>query len=121
MRQPGNTLDQTLPDDSFIKSKGFSKEIIEAAVIDAKYQGYLAKQNRLAANSASLETKKIPHDLDYSQVPHLRAEAKEKLSAFRPTTLGQASRISGISPADITVLQVYFKKLSQTPARSKKQ
>ncbi len=121
LRQPGNTLDQNLPDDPFVKSKSFSKEQIEAVIIDAKYQGYLAKQNRLAANSGILETKKIPHDLDYSQIPHLRAEAKEKLSAFKPTTLGQASRISGISPADITVLQVYFKKLSQTPTRAKKQ
>jgi len=121
LRQPGNTLDQSLPTDPFVKNKGFSKEVIEAVIIDAKYQGYLAKQSRLAANSASLETKKIPHDLDYSQVPHLRAEAREKLSAFKPTTLGQAGRISGISPADITVLQVYFKKLSQSPSRAKKQ
>lgn len=121
LRQPSNTLNQTLPDDPYIKSKEFSKEVVEAIAIDAKYQGYLAKQNRLAANSVSLETKKIPHDLDYSKVPHLRAEAKEKLSALKPTALGQASRISGISPADITVLQVYFKKLSQSPSRAKKQ
>jgi tRNA uridine 5-carboxymethylaminomethyl modification enzyme len=120
LRQPGNTLNLSLSEDLFVKSKGFSKEITEAAVIDAKYQGYLAKQNRLAANSASLETKKIPHDLDYSTVPHLRAEAKEKLSAFKPATLGQASRISGISPADVTVLQVHFKKLSQSSSLAKK-
>ena len=120
LRQPGNTLDKSLAGDPYITNKGFPKEVIEAAVIDAKYDGYLAKQNRLAANSEWLDAKKIPLNLDYSTVPHLRAEAKEKLSAFRPATLGQASRISGISPADITVLQVYFKKLSPANYRSQK-
>ena len=84
--------------------------MIEAVVIDAKYDGYIAKQNRLAANSAGLERKKIPPDLDYNNILHLRAEAKEKLSAFMPATLAQAGRISGITPADIVVIQVHLKK-----------
>ena len=58
----------------------------------------------------NLEKKKIPVDLDYSRIVHLRAEAKEKLSVFRPGTLAQASRISGITPADITVIQIHLKR-----------
>ena len=83
---------------------------MEAMTIDAKYEGYLAKQQRLVASFRTLESKKIPADLDYKRIVHLRAEAKEKLSAFTPGTLAQASRISGITPADITVIQIHLKK-----------
>jgi tRNA uridine 5-carboxymethylaminomethyl modification enzyme len=86
-------------------------EILEAAVIDAKYQGYIAKQDKLVERFRSLENKKIPMTLDYSSVPHLRAEAKEKLSAFKPYTLGQAGRIGGITPADIMVIQIHMRKM----------
>jgi tRNA uridine 5-carboxymethylaminomethyl modification enzyme len=85
------------------------RAVLEAVVVDAKYEGYLAKQERLVALQRSLDSKKIPPDLDYASIKHLRAEAKEKLSAFQPATLGHASRIPGITPADITVLQVYLK------------
>lgn len=89
---------------------GLGKNVLEAAAIDAKYEGYLAKQQRLAVGLRSLENKKIPDDLDYERISHLRAEAREKLSAFRPETLSQASRINGITPADITVIQIHLKK-----------
>jgi tRNA uridine 5-carboxymethylaminomethyl modification enzyme len=85
-------------------------EVLQAVMIDAKYEGYLAKQDRLVANFRTMESKKIPPGLDYTDVAHLRSEAKEKLSAFKPSTLAQASRISGITPADITVIQVHLKK-----------
>ncbi|NLH44263.1 MAG: tRNA uridine-5-carboxymethylaminomethyl(34) synthesis enzyme MnmG [Planctomycetes bacterium] len=87
-----------------------SREILEAIAIDAKYEGYLAKQERLAGVQRDLDEKRIPAGVDYERIAHLRAEAKEKLIAFRPATLGQASRLSGITPADITVLQVHLKK-----------
>jgi tRNA uridine 5-carboxymethylaminomethyl modification enzyme len=87
-----------------------SREILDAIAIDAKYEGYLAKQERLAAVQHDLDSKRIPADVDYEKVVHLRAEAKERLIAFKPTTLGHASRLSGITPADITVLQVHLKK-----------
>jgi tRNA uridine 5-carboxymethylaminomethyl modification enzyme len=93
-----------------IKNMGFGKNVLEAVTIDAKYEGYLAKQQRLVASFRTLENKKIPADLDYNKIVHLRAEAKEKLSAFTPGTLAQASRISGITPADITVIQIHLKK-----------
>jgi tRNA uridine 5-carboxymethylaminomethyl modification enzyme len=108
--EPGNPLSQTLYDDTFVKNSGFSKEVVEAAIIDAKYVGYLAKQERLAIGLQTLDKKLIPAELDYTGITHLRPEAKEKLSAFRPQTLGQANRISGITPADIIVIQVHLKK-----------
>ncbi|MHC4167707.1 MAG: hypothetical protein ACYSWQ_12165 [Planctomycetota bacterium] len=86
------------------------RDVLQAVVIDAKYEGYLAKQERLVANLRTLESRKIPDDLDYNSILHLRSEAKEKLSAFQPETLAQASRISGITPADITVIQIHLKK-----------
>jgi tRNA uridine 5-carboxymethylaminomethyl modification enzyme len=87
-----------------------SREVQEALAVDAKYEGYLARQERLAAQQHGLDGKRIPADVDYGKIEHLRAEAKEKLTAFKPATLGHASRLSGITPADITVLQVYLRK-----------
>jgi tRNA uridine 5-carboxymethylaminomethyl modification enzyme len=110
LRRPKNTLTQTLYDDAFVKNNAFSKEVVEAVIIDAKYEGYLAKQQRLAVGLQTLDKKHIPADLDYRGITHLRPEAKEKLSTFRPQTLGQAARISGITPADIAVIQVHLKK-----------
>jgi tRNA uridine 5-carboxymethylaminomethyl modification enzyme len=108
--EPGNTISQALYEDAYVKSCGFTKDVIEAAIIDAKYEGYLAKQERLAVGLQSLDDKKIPANLEYGTISHLRIEAKEKLSVFKPQTLGQASRISGVTPADITVIQVHLKK-----------
>ena len=110
LRQPNNTVVETLNGRPDIKSTGFQRDVLQAAIIDAKYEGYLAKQERLVAGLQSLENKKIPLELDYNEITHLRAEAKEKLSAFGPSTLGQASRIGGITPADITVIQIHLKK-----------
>jgi tRNA uridine 5-carboxymethylaminomethyl modification enzyme len=110
LRRPDNPLPKTLYEDSYVKNNGFSKEVIDAAIIDAKYEGYLAKQERLAAGLQIADKKSIPLDLDYAKISHLRPEAKEKLTIFRPQTLGQAGRISGITPADITVILVHLKK-----------
>jgi len=114
LRQPNNALAEKLAENPDIKSAGFQEDVLQAAIVDAKYEGYLAKQDRLVASLQTLETKKIPLDLDYNEIIHLRAEAKEKLSLFRPSTLAQASRISGITPADITVIQIHLKKKSNT-------
>ncbi|MCX5635861.1 MAG: FAD-dependent oxidoreductase, partial [Planctomycetota bacterium] len=108
--QPGNSLCTTLFDNHDVITAGFSKDVIEAAIIDAKYEGYLDKQQRLAADFRNLENKKIPADLDYDSIAHLKAEAKQKLTRFRPATLAQVSRISGITPADIIVIQIHLKK-----------
>ncbi len=113
LRQPQNTIAETLSDIPDIKIMNLDRDVLQAVIIDAKYEGYLAKQERLVAGMKALEAKKIPLELDYNCITHLRVEAKEKLSAFRPSTLAQASRISGITPADITVLQVHLKKNSK--------
>jgi tRNA uridine 5-carboxymethylaminomethyl modification enzyme len=110
LRQPHNTLVETLAENLDVKNMNLADDVFQAVIIDAKYEGYLAKQERLVAGFKALENKKIPADLDYDSIAHLRAEAKEKLSIFMPTTFGQASRISGITPADITVIQIHLKK-----------
>ena len=110
LRQPHSTAAGKLAEIPEIKNAGFSKEILQAVITDAKYEGYLGKQQRMVAGFRTLENKKVPADLDYYSIVHLRTEAKEKLSAFRPGTLAQASRIGGITPADITVIQIHLKK-----------
>ncbi len=113
LRRPQNTLAQTLYENPQVRSMELANDVLDAVITDAKYDGYLAKQQRLVVGLRNLENKKIPDDLDYRDIPHLRAEAKEKLSTFRPGTLGQASRINGITPADITVIQIHLKKSSK--------
>jgi len=113
LRQPQNTIAETLAELPNVKKMNLDRDVLQAAIIDAKYEGYLAKQQRMVASMTVLEAKKIPLDLDYNSIAHLRAEAKEKLSAFRPSTLAQASRISGITPADIMVLQIHLKKTTE--------
>jgi len=110
LRQTDNPLGERLAENPEIQGMNLTEEVLQAAIIDAKYEGYLVKQERLVANMRTLEKKKMPEDLDYNSIEHLRPEAKEKLSAFRPSTLAQASRISGITPADITVIQIHMKK-----------
>jgi len=110
LRRPHNTLVEKMAENPDIKNMNLAEDVLQAVTIDAKYEGYLAKQERLVAGFRTLEKKNIPADLDYNSIAHLRAEAKEKLSAFRPSTFGQASRISGITPADITVIQIHLKK-----------
>jgi len=109
LRQPNNTAAEQLAENPYVKETGFDNDVLQAVIIDAKYEGYLAKQDRLAAGLKTLEKKNIPLGLDYNRIVHLRAEAKEKLTAFRPQTLAQAARISGVTPADITVIQIHLK------------
>ncbi|AQT68155.1 Glucose-inhibited division protein A [Anaerohalosphaera lusitana] len=89
---------------------GVGADTVAAAVVDAKYEGYLVKQAKQIESFRKLENVRLPADLDFAGVTHLRNEAKGKLAAFRPATLGQASRIGGITPADITVLQIELKR-----------
>jgi tRNA uridine 5-carboxymethylaminomethyl modification enzyme len=110
LRRPNTPLAPVLAELPEIKNADFGREVIEAAVIDAKYEGYLDKQARLAAGLQAWDKRHIPADLDYNAITHLRPEAKEKLTLFKPQTLGQAGRISGITPADVTVIQIHMKK-----------
>ena len=86
------------------------KEVAEQVEISIKYEGYISRQIAQANKFKKMENKKIPEDIDYSAIGGLRTEAIQKLEKLRPHSIGQASRISGVSPADIAVLVVYLKK-----------
>ena len=83
--------------------------IIRQAEIEIKYEGYIKKAFKEAEKLISNEIRKIPHDIDYDNISNIALEAREKLKEIRPLTIGQASRISGVNPADIAVLSVYIK------------
>ena len=80
----------------------------EQVNINIKYDGYIKRQQKQAEQFQKLEKKRIPENMDYDKVDSLRTEARQKLKEFRPVSIGQASRISGVSPADISVLLVYL-------------
>jgi tRNA uridine 5-carboxymethylaminomethyl modification enzyme len=82
--------------------------IVEQAEILMKYEGYIGREEDMASKMNRLEDVKIPHDIDFTKFTSLSAEAKQKLSALRPVSIGQAKRISGVSPADISVLLIYL-------------
>jgi tRNA uridine 5-carboxymethylaminomethyl modification enzyme len=86
------------------------KEIVDIVEINIKYAGYISKTENEVKKMLKLEEKQIPKNIDYNKVSNIATEAKQKLSKIRPLTIGQASRISGVNPADITMLLVYLKK-----------
>lgn len=90
--------------------KPLSEDVIEQVEIEIKYEGYIDRQKKQVAQFRKMEHKLIPEELDYQSVPSLRIEARQKLEKFRPQSIGQASRIAGVSPSDIAVLLVYLEK-----------
>ena len=87
------------------------KDVIEQVDIEIKYEGYISRQLRQIEQFKRMENKRIPDNINYDEVSSLRIEAKQKLSKYRPVNVGQASRISGVSPADISVLLVYLEHI----------
>ena len=87
-----------------------SDDVREQVNINIKYKGYIERQKKQVENFKKLENKKIPEDFDYSKVGSLRIEAAQKLAFYKPISIGQASRISGVSPADISVLLIYMEQ-----------
>ena len=87
-----------------------SEKIARQLDIEIKYEGYIAKARREAANLVRIEKQELPADLDYNDMEHLSLEARQKLNAVKPLTIGQASRISGVNPADIITIQIYLKQ-----------
>jgi tRNA uridine 5-carboxymethylaminomethyl modification enzyme len=102
-----------LPDDNI------SEEVQEQVEINAKYSAYIGKQTQTVDKMRRLEDTRLPENLDYESVPSLRKEARTRLSQFKPSTLGQASRLSGVNPADIAVLMVHLEKLTYQKQREK--
>ena len=86
----------------------FPDEVVEAVEIAFKYAGYIEREKQQAEKNNRLEYIKIPSDFDFNSVQSLSIECRQKLMRYRPATIAQASRISGVSPADIAVLLVYF-------------
>lgn len=85
-------------------------DVIEQVNINIKYEGYISRELTQVAHFKKMESKKIPYDIDYDKISGLRIEARQKLKSYAPASIGQASRISGVSPADITVLLVYMEQ-----------
>ena len=90
------------------KLNAFSKEAVEQAEILIKYNGYIAREKETANKLTKLENIQIPQTFDYRKIRALSSESKEKLSAIAPSSIGQASRISGVTPSDINILLVYM-------------
>ena len=93
--------------------KALPKDVTQQVEIEIKYEGYIQRQMRQVEQYKKMEKKKIPPDLNYDHVSSLRLEARQKLKEYRPISLGQASRISGVSPADISVLLIYLEHENQ--------
>ena len=92
--------------------------VAEQVEVELKYEGYLRRQQAAVEEQRRLEGRRLPPDTDYSGIPGLRLEAREKLARVRPGSIGQASRISGVSPADVSVLLVWLSARDKTTAGS---
>ena len=93
------------------------QDVRDQVNINIKYEGYIKRQEKQVESFKKLEKKKLPQDLDYSRISGLRIEARQKLEQFRPVSIGQASRIAGVSPADISVLLVYMETYRRTAGK----
>jgi tRNA uridine 5-carboxymethylaminomethyl modification enzyme len=106
LSRPYRTFDDLLTIDDELAQKQISKEVKEQVEIEVKYKGYIERQQIQIEKFKKMEDYKIPSWLDYNNISELRKEARQKLSKIRPLSLGQASRISGVSPADISILMI---------------
>jgi len=108
LSRPDYTFDTLLARDDGLCQRAVPKEVREQVEIEVKYRGYIERQQSQIEKFKKMEDLKIPQDIDYSGIPELRKEARQKLSQILPISLGQASRISGVSPADISILVIYL-------------
>jgi tRNA uridine 5-carboxymethylaminomethyl modification enzyme len=93
--------------------------VAEQVEVQVKYEGYVARQKAEVARRAAQESLRIPPDLDYSQVRGLSVEVRQKLTAYRPETIGQAARISGVTPAAISLLLVHLRRHAGAAAQAR--
>lgn len=108
LRRPQIGYDDLRPFDD--EAPALPRDIVEQVEITVKYEGYIQRQQKQVEEFERLERRLLPEDLDYAHIQGLRLEAREKLSAVRPRSLGQAGRISGVSPADMAALMIYLGK-----------
>jgi tRNA uridine 5-carboxymethylaminomethyl modification enzyme len=111
LRQPEISLDKlrALPDAPGCLSQ-LSAEVDTALEVEVKYEGYLAREHRRIGRMQKADQMKLPECIDYLALEEMRVEGREKLSRFRPSTMGQASRIAGVNPADLQILEVYMRR-----------
>jgi tRNA uridine 5-carboxymethylaminomethyl modification enzyme len=112
LRRPQIGMNELKKIDSAIRAKlnTYSEEVLQQVEINLKYESYIDREQKLAEKIEGLEDYKIKSDFDYDRVKALSSEAREKLKRIRPETIGQMSRISGVSPADVSILTVYLGK-----------
>jgi tRNA uridine 5-carboxymethylaminomethyl modification enzyme len=96
--------------DGVVPAPVADRQVADQVEIQAKYEGYIERQRQEVARRAEYESRRLPADLDYREVRGLSAEVQQKLSRHRPETLGQAARISGVTPAAISLLLVHLKR-----------
>jgi tRNA uridine 5-carboxymethylaminomethyl modification enzyme len=111
LKQPGQNIEElkTLPDAPGCLSQ-MSKEVEVALEVDVKYEGYLAREHRRIGRFKNADQQVLPASIDYRELHEMRGEGREKLARFRPSTMGQASRIAGVNPADLQILEVYLRR-----------
>lgn len=115
LKRPRITIEELKP---YISIEQYSVDVLNMAEIEVKYEGYIQKAIREVERLHSLDNVKIPTDLDYNEIPHLSIEGKQRMTKIKPLTLGQASRISGVNPADMVVLKTYLNKAKKTDSHT---
>jgi tRNA uridine 5-carboxymethylaminomethyl modification enzyme len=110
LKRPGVTLEKIARLENAVSA--FPKEVSAQAAINIKYEGYIKRQKEQVERAKQLEKTKIPDNFDYHAVSGLSNEVREKFSKIRPLSLGQALRISGITPAAVSIIQVYLKRMT---------
>jgi tRNA uridine 5-carboxymethylaminomethyl modification enzyme len=108
LKRPEVTINNLLNNN--LLPKIYTKEVYKQVEIQIKYQGYITKVEREAQKMLKQESKQIPKNIDYNKIKNLASEARQKLNEIRPTSIGQALRISGVNPSDISILMVYLRK-----------
>lgn len=118
LRRPNISFNDLLEADSDLRARSISAPVQEQVEIEAKYEGYINRQKQQIEKFKKMEKLSLPSHFHYDSIPGLRKEAQQKLDRFRPVSLGQASRISGVSPADISILMVYLMSKSKGNTQS---
>ncbi|MFO0794102.1 MAG: tRNA uridine-5-carboxymethylaminomethyl(34) synthesis enzyme MnmG [Candidatus Brocadiaceae bacterium] len=108
LSRPDRTFEDIVNMDDYLRQQHISREVKEQVEIEVKYKGYIERQQQQIEKFKKMEDYKIPSWIDYDSIPELRKEACQKLSRIQPISLGHASRISGVSPADISILMIYL-------------
>jgi tRNA uridine 5-carboxymethylaminomethyl modification enzyme len=115
LKSPEVRLAQLIEEEEELRVASYPPAVVEAVEIEVKYEGYISRQEDEVERLRRLEEHLIPTEVDYWEIPELRREAREKLSKVQPRTLGQAGRISGIGPAELSILRVYLEGRRRFP------